>query len=149
MYPKCSARQQKPGRPDIAKSCRNAIRRADQLRSLPEPRLPIESAASSAASRSEPTACGSPSVSSASSALRSFCRADGFEGASISHRHPEARGREAVGDLLDAAEEVDASLIAVGIKHRSPLGKLQLGSAAQQILLESACPVLAAKPERR
>ena len=54
-----------------------------------------------------------------------------------------------MGDLLDAAEAADASLIVVGIRHRSPMGKLLLGSAAQQILLEAACPVLAVKPERR
>ena len=48
-----------------------------------------------------------------------------------------------------AAEAADASLIVVGIRHRSPMGKLLLGSAAQQILLEAACPVLAVKPERR
>lgn len=72
-----------------------------------------------------------------------------LEGVKVSHQHPEARGRDAVGDLLDAAEAADASLIVVGIRHRSPMGKLLLGSAAQQILLESACPVLAVKPERR
>lgn len=72
-----------------------------------------------------------------------------LEGVAVSHRYPETRGRDAVGDLLDAAEEVDASLIVVGIRHRSPMGKLLLGSAAQQVLLESACPVLAVKPQRR
>ncbi|WP_144794726.1 universal stress protein [Kocuria palustris] len=71
-----------------------------------------------------------------------------LRGVRVAHRTPEARGRDAVGDLLDAAEAVDASLIVVGIRHRSPMGKLLLGSAAQQILLESACPVLAVKPER-
>lgn len=69
-------------------------------------------------------------------------------GVPVSHRTPDARGHDAVGDLLDAAEEVDASLIVVGVKHRSPMGKLLLGSAAQQILLEAAAPVLAVKPPR-
>ena len=72
-----------------------------------------------------------------------------LQGVTVTHQFPEARGRDAVGDLLDAAEAADASLIVVGIRHRSPMGKLLLGSAAQQILLESACPVLAVKPERR
>lgn len=72
-----------------------------------------------------------------------------LQGVKVAHQFPDARGRDAVGDLLDAAEAADASLIVVGIRHRSPMGKLLLGSAAQQILLESACPVLAVKPERR
>ena len=72
-----------------------------------------------------------------------------LQGVKVAPQFPDARGRDAVGDLLDAAEAADASLIVVGIRHRSPMGKLLLGSAAQQILLESACPVLAVKPERR
>lgn len=69
-------------------------------------------------------------------------------GVRVTHRTPDARSRDATGDLLDVAEEVDASLIVVGVKHRSPMGKLLLGSAAQQILLEAAAPVLAVKPPR-
>ena len=45
------------------------------------------------------------------------------------------RGRDAVGDLLDAAEAADASLIVVGIRHRSPMGKLLLGSAALAVVV--------------
>jgi len=51
-----------------------------------------------------------------------------------------------VGDaLLDIAEEVDASMLVIGIRHRSPVGKLLLGSTAQRILLDARCPVLAVK----
>lgn len=71
-----------------------------------------------------------------------------LQGVPVSHRTPDGRSRDAVGDLLDAAEQVDASLIVVGVRHRSPMGKLLLGSAAQQILLEAAAPVLAVKPPR-
>ncbi|KAA9393289.1 universal stress protein [Kocuria coralli] len=71
-----------------------------------------------------------------------------IDGVSVTHRFPQARGRDATGDLLDVAEEVDASLIVVGIKHRSPVGKLFLGSSAQQLLLEAAAPVLAVKAPR-
>lgn len=68
-----------------------------------------------------------------------------LDGVSVTHRFPQPRGRDATGDLLDVAEEVDATLIVVGIKHRSPVGKLFLGSAAQHLLLEAAAPVLAVK----
>ena len=51
-----------------------------------------------------------------------------------------------VGDaLLDVAEEVDASMLVIGIRHRSPVGKLLMGSTAQRILLDARCPVLAVK----
>src|SRR5690349_285206 len=36
--------------------------------------------------------------------------------------------------LLDIAEEVDASMLVIGIRHRSPVGKLIMGSTAQRIL---------------
>jgi nucleotide-binding universal stress UspA family protein len=64
----------------------------------------------------------------------------------VSVRQPDARDRDVVGQLLDVAGEVGASCIVIGIRHRSPVGKLLLGSAAQQILLEAAVPVIAVKP---
>lgn len=47
--------------------------------------------------------------------------------------------------LIDAAEEVDAELIVIGLRRRSPVGKLILGSNAQRILLDAPTPVLAVK----
>jgi nucleotide-binding universal stress UspA family protein len=52
-----------------------------------------------------------------------------------------------VGDqVLDAAVEVDAALIVLGLRRRTPVGKLIMGSVAQRILLGAHCPVLAVKP---
>ncbi len=51
--------------------------------------------------------------------------------------------------VLGVAAEVDADLVVVGVRHRTPVGKLVLGSTAQQILLGAACPVLAVKPPTR
>lgn len=48
-------------------------------------------------------------------------------------------------DLLRIAAEVAASLIVIGLRRRSPVGKLLLGSNAQRILLDAPCPVLAVK----
>ncbi len=60
--------------------------------------------------------------------------------------HPNERGRDAIGDLLDYAEAHDVSRLVVGLRHRSPVGKLLMGSAAQQIILQSTVPVLCVKP---
>jgi nucleotide-binding universal stress UspA family protein len=50
-------------------------------------------------------------------------------------------------ELLKAAETTDAEFIVIGLRRRSPVGKLLLGSNAQRVLLDAACPVLAVKAE--
>lgn len=47
--------------------------------------------------------------------------------------------------LLEAAERVDADLLVIGIRRRSPVGKLVMGSVAQDVILRADCPVLAVK----
>lgn len=47
--------------------------------------------------------------------------------------------------LLDLAEEVDASLLVIGSRHRTRVGKLLLGSTVQRVLLEAQLPVLVVK----
>lgn len=60
------------------------------------------------------------------------------------HDQPEHQG---VADaVLDLAAEVGAEVIVVGARRRSPVGKLLLGSAVQEILLASEVPVLLVKP---
>jgi nucleotide-binding universal stress UspA family protein len=54
-------------------------------------------------------------------------------------------GNDAADVLLDIADEESVSVIVIGLRHRSPVGKLLMGSAAQRILLDAACPVLAVK----
>lgn len=54
-------------------------------------------------------------------------------------------GRMASEDLLNVAQEVRADMIVIGLRRRSPVGKLFLGSQAQQILLDADLPVLAVK----
>lgn len=55
------------------------------------------------------------------------------------------RGREPAEDLLETTTEVQAALLVIGMRHRTPVGKLLLGSNAQRILLEAEVPVLAVK----
>jgi len=55
------------------------------------------------------------------------------------------RGNEPSEDLISVAEEVDAEFIVIGLRRRTPVGKLILGSNAQRILLDAPCPVLAVK----
>jgi nucleotide-binding universal stress UspA family protein len=57
------------------------------------------------------------------------------------------RGLEPAEDIIAVAEEVDADFIVIGLRRRSPVGKLFLGSNAQRVLLESPCPVLAVKAD--
>ena len=54
-------------------------------------------------------------------------------------------GHEASDEVVDAAERVKASLIVIGMRRRTPTGKLITGSQAQRILLDAHCPVLAVK----
>jgi nucleotide-binding universal stress UspA family protein len=48
-------------------------------------------------------------------------------------------------DLDTIADEVDADLIVIGLRRRSPVGKLIMGSAASRILLTAHRAVLAVK----
>lgn len=55
------------------------------------------------------------------------------------------RGFEPAEDLISIAEANSAELIVIGLRRRSPVGKLILGSNAQRILLDAHCAVLAVK----
>ncbi|HET8662801.1 MAG TPA: universal stress protein [Nocardioides sp.] len=55
------------------------------------------------------------------------------------------RGFEPAEDLIGIAQDSGAELIVIGLRRRTPVGKLILGSNAQRILLDAPCPVLAVK----
>ena len=57
------------------------------------------------------------------------------------------KGRDVAEDIITAAQSSSAELIVIGLRRRSPVGKLLLGSNAQRILLDAPCPVLAVKPQ--
>ena len=55
------------------------------------------------------------------------------------------RGRDAAEEVIDAVEQHAADLVVIGLRRRTAVGKLILGSTAQRILLGAPCPVLAVK----
>lgn len=54
-------------------------------------------------------------------------------------------GLGAAEEILRVAAAESAELIVIGIRHRTPVGKLLLGSTSQQVLLDAPCAVLAVK----
>lgn len=66
--------------------------------------------------------------------------------AGIAHEVVQPTGGLAPADeILRIADEVAADLIVIGIRHRTPVGKLFMGSTSQQVLLDASCPVFAVK----
>ncbi|WNM42464.1 universal stress protein [Micromonospora halotolerans] len=57
------------------------------------------------------------------------------------------RGRDAAEEIAEIVEAEQISLVVIGIRHRTPVGKLIMGSTAQEILLRVPCPVLAVKAD--
>ena len=69
-----------------------------------------------------------------------------LEAAGVEHEFRQlVRGVDPAEDLIAVADEVDADLIVIGLRRRTPVGKLIMGSNAQQVLLDASCPVLAVK----
>ncbi len=58
-------------------------------------------------------------------------------------------GTEPALAILEAADTHGAELIVLGVRRRSPVGKLIMGSTAQRVLLEATVPVLAVKAPRQ
>jgi nucleotide-binding universal stress UspA family protein len=61
-------------------------------------------------------------------------------------QHVEAK--DPADQILRVAAQTNAELIVIGLRRRTPVGKLIMGSAAQTILLEADAPVLAVKAPR-
>lgn len=57
----------------------------------------------------------------------------------------QVRGREASEEVLDVLHEVAADLCVIGIRRRTAVGKMLMGSNAHRILMEAPCQVLAVK----
>lgn len=55
------------------------------------------------------------------------------------------RGGDLANEIIDLATELNADMIVIGLRRRSPVGKLFLGSTAQDVLLNASVPVLAVR----
>jgi nucleotide-binding universal stress UspA family protein len=58
-------------------------------------------------------------------------------------------GSDVAEEILAVVREVAAEALVIGIRHRSQVGKLLMGSVATRLLMEAACPVIAVKPHPR
>ncbi len=64
----------------------------------------------------------------------------------VPHDLRQTIGPDVTDELLDVVREVEAEAIVIGIRHRSAVGKMLMGSVAQRVLLDAPCPVIAVKP---
>ncbi len=69
-----------------------------------------------------------------------------LEGLGVPHEVRMLDGGDVADDLISTAEDVAAQLVVLGLRRRSPVGKLILGSNAQRVLFDAPCPVLTVKP---
>ena len=66
--------------------------------------------------------------------------------AGVDHEVRLLSGGDVADDLILTAEQVSAQLVVLGLRRRSPVGKLILGANAQRVLFDAPCPVLTVKP---
>lgn len=75
--------------------------------------------------------------------VRTALAAADAEGIDVTLR---SRSLQDIGEfLLTVVDEVSASLLVIGLRRKSPIGKLNLGAAARRVVLGAPCPVLAVK----
>lgn len=67
--------------------------------------------------------------------------------AGVSARLRPSEGDDPAEIIIDASYEDAVELVVIGVRRRSPVGKLFLGSTAQRVILEAGCPVTAVKAD--
>ena len=55
------------------------------------------------------------------------------------------RGKSAIEEIEALVEELNVTVLVIGLRRRTAVGKLLLGSMAQEILMTIPCPILAVK----
>ena len=65
----------------------------------------------------------------------------------VDHEIRQVLGSDIAAEILHVVEEVEATRLVIGLRRRSPVGKLFMGSVAQRLLLDCPCPILAVKPD--
>jgi nucleotide-binding universal stress UspA family protein len=59
----------------------------------------------------------------------------------------QSMGPDVAEEIVRVAGEVDAELLVIGLRRRTPVGKMIMGSVAQHVLVDATCPVLAVKAQ--
>ena len=67
--------------------------------------------------------------------------------AGVAHRVHQAVGVDVGDEIVRIAEENHAELVVIGIRPRSPVGKVLMGSVAQVVIMGAPCPVLTVRPD--
>ena len=80
---------------------------------------------------------------------------DGYEGERVEERLAQlpiqaefkqfVRGRSTLDEIEALVTELNVSVLMIGLRKRTAVGKLLLGSMAQEILMTIPCPILAVK----
>jgi nucleotide-binding universal stress UspA family protein len=64
----------------------------------------------------------------------------------VEHELRQTMGRDIADEILAVANDVGADAVVIGIRQRTPVGKLVMGSVAQRVIIDATCPVIAVKP---
>ncbi len=64
----------------------------------------------------------------------------------LEHEVRQSMGADVAEEMLRVVNDTRAQVLVIGIRHRTAVGKMIMGSVAQHLLLDAPCPVLAVKP---
>ena len=80
---------------------------------------------------------------------------DGYEGERVEERLAQlpiqaefkqfVRGNSTIDEIVGLVESEQVSVLVIGLRKRTAVGKLILGSVAQELLMTVSCPVLCVK----
>jgi nucleotide-binding universal stress UspA family protein len=67
--------------------------------------------------------------------------------AGVDHQVHQAVGVDVGDEIVRVAEQNHAELVVIGIRPRSSVGKVLMGSVAQTVIMDAPCPVLTVRPD--
>jgi len=68
-------------------------------------------------------------------------------GSDVTYEIRQTDGPDIAHQILDVVRDTNAALLVIGIRHRTAVGKMLMGSTAQTLLMDCPCPVLSVKAE--
>lgn len=69
-----------------------------------------------------------------------------LEGLGVPFEIRQTVGSDIAEEIVTAAEETDADVIVLGLRRRTQVGKMLMGSVAQSVLMNAPCWVICVKP---